>query len=356
MAALNNRAKKSVGKIEKVGEDLENVETISNLVDDVSNTTSDSGIHAELTRRIETYENRMKELEQEDFNKNADVSPLRKAFYTTGIMVVVTIFSFVVWNNMIHREEQIRQLREHSEQLNEISSHMSNIEGELSKERHIRETSDCRKVSLDNAKILSRNGGLFDIYHNRREIEVFCDLETDGGGWIVFQRRIDGSVDFYRGWDDFVLGFRNKEKEFWLGLETLHKLTSDGRKYELRVDMEDWEGQKRYAKYSLFKIESYAVKYQIGVNGYWGNAGDSFSGTNGKKFTTKNRDLDTHEKVNCAVAHKGAWWYSACHTSNLNAKYYEGEHKSYADGINWFTWRGHHYSLKFTEMKIRPAA
>ncbi|XP_077974512.1 microfibril-associated glycoprotein 4-like [Styela clava] len=325
MAALNNRAKKSGGKIEKVGEDLKNVETISNLVDDVSNTTSDS------------------------------VSPLRKAFYTTGIMVVVTIFSFVVWDNMILREEQIRQLREQSEQLTEISSHISNIEEELAKERHIHETTDCRRVLLSNAKILSRNGGIFDIYHNCRKIEVFCDLETDGGGWTVFQRRMDGLVDFYRGWDDYVLGFGNKEKEFWLGLETLHKLTSDGRKYELRVDMEDWEGHARYAKYSLFKIESFAVKYQVAVTGFSGNAGDSFSGTNGLKFTTKDRDHDNYGK-NCAVEFKGAWWYHACHSSNLNAKYYEGEHKSYADGINWFTWRGHHYSLKFTEMKIRPSA
>ena len=70
-------------------------------------------------------------------------------------------------------------------------------------------------------------------------------------------------------------------------------------------------------------------------------------------FSTKDSDNDKDGK-NCAVEFKGAWWYAACHLSNLNALYHHGAHKSYADGINWYTWKGHQYSLKSTSMKIRP--
>ena len=50
---------------------------------------------------------------------------------------------------------------------------------------------------------------------------------------------------------------------------------------------------------------------------------------------------------------QGAWWYSACHNSNLNGMYLEGPHDSFGTGVNWFHFRGYKYSLKFAEMKVR---
>jgi len=71
------------------------------------------------------------------------------------------------------------------------------------------------------------------------------------------------------------------------------------------------------------------------------------------QFSTKDQDNDMGGGQ-CAVAFKGAWWYNDCHRSNLNGQYHGGPHASYADGINWYTFRGHQYSLKRAEMKIRP--
>ena len=86
---------------------------------------------------------------------------------------------------------------------------------------------------------------------------------------------------------------------------------------------------------------------------FLGTAGDSFSGHRGYAFSTKDRDND-NDRGNCAVAYKGAWWYSDCHHSNLNGAYHHGKHSSYADGVNWYAWKGYHYSAKRAEMKIRP--
>lgn len=82
-------------------------------------------------------------------------------------------------------------------------------------------------------------------------------------------------------------------------------------------------------------------------------SGDSLLKHNGMKFTTKDRDND-HSENNCASFYHGAWWYRNCHTSNLNGQYLRGQHTSYADGIEWSSWTGWQYSLKFSEMKIRP--
>ena len=193
--------------------------------------------------------------------------------------------------------------------------------------------------------------GIYNIQPDNQPIfQVYCDMETDGGGWTVFQRRMDGSVDFYRNWTDYQQGFGNLSGEFWLGLDKIHRLTSNAT--ELRVDMRDFEGNSAYAQYTSFSVGDAASKYILSVSGYSGTAGDSLAPQNGQKFSTRDQDNDA-ASGSCAQTYKGGWWYNNCHYSNLNGLYHGGSHSSYADGVNWGTWKGYNYSLKFTEMKVR---
>ena len=183
-------------------------------------------------------------------------------------------------------------------------------------------------------------------------------METAGGGWVVFQRRMDGTVHFYRNWADYLKGFGDLNGEFWLGLNKIHRLTQAANT-TLRVDLADFEGGKRYANYSTFQVLDSSRKYTLMIGGYSGDAGDSMAEHNGMSFTTLDEDNDNYaggshpHKDNCAIAFKGAWWYHGCHYSNLNGRYLSGHHISYADGINWYHWKDFYYSLKTTEMKLR---
>ena len=109
-----------------------------------------------------------------------------------------------------------------------------------------------------------------------KPIQVLCDMTTDGGGWTVFQRRLDGSVDFYLDWAAYKRGFGDLNGEFWLGNDNLHRVTAAD-DVELRVDLEDFDGDIRYAEYTTFKVADERDKYRLMIGGFSGTAGDSMT-------------------------------------------------------------------------------
>ncbi|MCL4162071.1 UNVERIFIED_CONTAM: hypothetical protein GTU68_051934 [Idotea baltica] len=188
-----------------------------------------------------------------------------------------------------------------------------------------------------------------------RQVSVWCDQTTDGGGWTLFQHREDlpQRENFFRNWVEYQLGFGNVTKEFWLGLEPIHALVSETL-MELRIELKDFEGENRWAKYDYFYIGNSGDKYRLDLGEYSGDAGDSFSRHKGSKFSTKDQDNDTWSK-NCAEMFKGAWWYEACQDSNLNGHQCERYESSQGECIYWKDFRHFNYSLKETSMSIRPA-
>jgi len=179
-------------------------------------------------------------------------------------------------------------------------------------------------------------------------------METDGGGWTVFQRRSGPDVNFYRTWNEYDAGFGDADGDYWLGNTYLHSMTINKR-YVLRIDLTDWENETYVAEYSNFVVGGSVCKYTLeSIGAFCGNCGHSLSLHVGQKFSTKDDDNDDWT-TNCAQNYKGAWWYKNCHDSNLNGLYkVGGQHTSTADGIIWSYGKGHYYSYKKTEMKIRP--
>ncbi|KAM6916576.1 angiopoietin-2a [Xenentodon cancila] len=187
------------------------------------------------------------------------------------------------------------------------------------------------------------------------EVKAFCDMETDGGGWTVLQKRFDGHVDFHRTWQEYKKGFGEPSSEFWLGNDFVSSLTNQ-KSYKLRIQLSDWEGNSAFSQYDQFTLDNEAQHYRIHLKGYSGTAGKISSiGQPGSGFSTKDADNDKCV-CKCSQLTTGGWWFDACGPSNLNGMYYQqGQNSNSFNGIKWYYWKGSGYSLKSTTMMIRPA-
>ncbi|XP_070198918.1 microfibril-associated glycoprotein 4-like [Littorina saxatilis] len=166
--------------------------------------------------------------------------------------------------------------------------------------------------------------------------------------------RQNSSVDFYRGWTDYVNGFGDLAEAYWLGLEAIHQMTSNT-PHDLRVELEDWNDIKATAEYSGFSLSSASDNYTLFFQSFvGGDAGDSLTYHNRSEFTTKDRHNDLYI-ANCANKYLGAWWYVSCHRSNLCGVFTSHNTTAHGQGIQWSTWKGQNYSLKFAQMMVRPS-
>ncbi|XP_071835331.1 uncharacterized protein [Apostichopus japonicus] len=182
--------------------------------------------------------------------------------------------------------------------------------------------------------------------------QVTCDV-IDGGGWLVFQRRVDSSLSFYRYWNEYREGFGSVDGNFWLGNDKLAALTSQG-EYELRIEFDSKSGQHYYAKYSSFSVGDVDTNFRLSVSGYDSSSTvgyDAMNNHNGREFTTRDRDNDAYG-YNCAsygTSYQSAWWFNHCYHCDLNAPY---SGVSYT--IYWYNFPCSNYNIQSTEMKIRP--
>ncbi|KAK6966017.1 BgMFREP19.1, partial [Biomphalaria glabrata] len=326
---VNN--KKDTCKVQKsiIGiqeELLRNQENIVNNKKDI-NTTQDSirDIQGELLRNQQNIKNVKEELKSKQDSMKSIQDELLSNLHNMNISSIWTVLSNVS-----------TAVTEMKDDIDKGKTEIKQIKSSITK-LHPR---SCRDVySTDDRVVVTLASGL----------KVMCDTKTDGGGWIIFQRRIIGSVDFYRDWKEYRDGFGDYNIwEFYLGNENIYLLTSTGQ-YDLRIDLK-YKNNAFFAQYSSFKIWSKEEKYKLNIGAYSGNAGDSFSYHNNTFFSTFDKDND-ESSDNCALKFTGAWWYqSGCHRCNLNGKWESTDH---GKGVNWFTLSKFDSSVSFTEMKIR---
>ena len=171
-------------------------------------------------------------------------------------------------------------------------------------------------------------------------------METDGGGWIVIQQRVNGgTVNFTKNWDAYEQGFGDLEGEFWFGLGNIHCLTTR-EEVELRIDMKNTSGAHISWTYQEFRVDGPEDNYRLHIGQGEGTTGttDAMAYNNNHAFSTHDRDNDVDSNRNCAAAYKAGWWYNAgCYYTLLNAPH-----------GSCFYWSGSSIRLSDVEMKVRP--
>ena len=206
---------------------------------------------------------------------------------------------------------------------------------------------DCRSLGtkrdcLEFRKAGYKINGLYSIAISTfTHVSVFCDQTTQGGGWTVIQRRIDGSVDFYRNWKEYKHGFGNLNGEFWLGNDNIHELTYHlPKKSTLLVELKI-SGTKKVAQYQSSSMKDERSKYKMEILEFSGNVTDYLNYNNNGNFSTYDQDNDG-SSAHCAQLYKAGWWYKKCYIANLNGPYNNGV---------W--WQHNTIRTTFSEMKIR---
>ncbi|KXJ14906.1 Fibroleukin [Exaiptasia diaphana] len=205
------------------------------------------------------------------------------------------------------------------------------------------------QVNQDCSTLLAagyHENGVYTIHPDGKgEFPVLCDMKTNGGGWVVIQKRFDASVSFNRLWNEYKKGFGEmKTGEFWLGNDYIHRLT-EARPMKILIELEDTNGLHSNASYSIFIVQNESNFYRLDISGYSGTAGNALDHSNppwkskGMVFSTPDRDNDKCPCA-CAVDTKSGWWFNWCAAGSLNQV-----------TIFWNTLSN---SLSKSTMKIKP--
>lgn len=193
--------------------------------------------------------------------------------------------------------------------------------------------------------------GIYTIWMNAtHSFDIYC-IHEENNSYNVILKRSSPYIAFNQGWQAYVYGFGNPQSDYWAGLNQMYYLTSIQKNTILTVQLQDWAGNNRNARYSFFQVDN-SPSYTLRIGGYYGDAGDSMSQNNNMPFATPDKPDHNY----CAYHQQGGWWFNYCTFAFPTGKYYVGgpytPSGTYYDGIYWYTWGGYGYSMKLTQMMV----
>ncbi|XP_062568836.1 ficolin-1-like [Saccostrea cucullata] len=211
---------------------------------------------------------------------------------------------------------------------------------------------DCKRLLADGFTL----SGVYTIHPwDNSSVDVYCDMDTEDGGWTIIQRRVNGSIAFNRTWNEYKEGFGSVHSSYWIGNDVIHQLTKN--RPSLYVSITLTNGTTLYQQYGEFSVNNETDNYRLYLGGpSEGTLGDSMIDTgkswadlSGMYFSTPDRDNDNNT-VNCAALsdRRGGWWFNTCHLAFLNGQWSPG---SWADP--WFPTVIHNKDIKETVMMIK---
>ncbi|XP_070069663.1 fibrinogen-like protein 1 [Drosophila takahashii] len=335
----------------------------------IKDLTNKSKLISDLEATVKVLQSQLestaKQLSDQEIQMKAKDKEMEKLRNTSKLMNEITE------QPKTHRDENLPDLeatlKDLQNQLDRTAKELSDQEIQMKdKDRQIEELRNTTKLmnkisdqfktqrdeNLPDYCPSGRPNGIYQIkLPGIDPFEVPCESSTPG--WTVIQRRLDGSENFKRGWQEYKDGFGDVHREFFIGLERLHLMTA-AQPFELHIQLRDVKGITRYAHYDDFRVAGEKDSYKLdSVGKYFGTTGDSLSQLKGNNFTTFDRDN------RCEDTHSGGWWEdTSCSVSMLNGKYYKDglmeEDQEY--GIYWGSFRARPYSLTFVQMMIKPKA
>ncbi|XP_034045015.1 fibrinogen gamma chain [Thalassophryne amazonica] len=350
----------------------QDLEYMHNALENIANQTKDTEVTVDYMKDSTTSALKSS-LTEQTYKKSATMLEDILRFEKTIIAQEQQMFE--LQNLISQNEREMADLKQLSLQLQQTCSEPCKDTVEIQPTTG----ADCQDIANKGA----RTSGLFYVKPNPtvEPFLVYCEIDSFGRGFTVIQRRRDGSVDFKKDWIQYKEGFGylspDDTTEFWLGNEKIHLLTTSSTvPTVLRIDLVDWDGNKKYADYAMFRLSPESDMYRLTYAYYsGGDAGDAFEGFdfgddpsdkfftshNGMQFSTFDKDNDKYDG-NCALQDGSGWWMNRCHAAHLNGKYYQGGTYTkkdagdygYDNGIIWVTWHNRWYSLKETTMKLIP--
>nr|XP_039265748.1 microfibril-associated glycoprotein 4-like [Styela clava] len=180
--------------------------------------------------------------------------------------------------------------------------------------------------------------GVYRIWltHGYRFLSVFCDMRTVGAfsqkrGWMVIQKRLNGEVNFDRGWDDYVNGFGFPNMEYWIGLQNMEQLLiqkrirkGDETNLGLRIDFTDWDGVSAFSETVYFYMNSVIDDFKVTRIGRVQGTAElrrPLASVVGFRFSTHDHNNDIRRDSKCVRDQRGGWWFGSCSYMNMNGIY-----------------------------------